>query len=278
MKKFALLFLCILLLPCFALADLTVSFLDVGQGDCTIIDCNGHKMIIDGGEKADYIYSYLDAHSIDAFDYVIATHPHKDHIGGLPAVLRKCSVYKIYSPVTDYDSPQFQDLKKYAQAEIIRPHRLDFFYLDEAIVTFLTDGSLVVEKGKENDVSLVLRIDYKQTSFLFMGDAEKSIENELPSEQLSADVLKVGHHGSSTASTADFLRRVHPDYAVISCGKGYGHPHQTVLDNLYQENVKMELYRTDLQGIITCKSDGYDITFETEKKAESDVFTAPEKK
>lgn len=313
MKKLFILILCVLLIPCAALAELTVYFLDVGQGDCAIIECDGEAMIIDGGlpGQSSKVYSFIESKSaiFTSFEFMIATHPDNDHIGGLPAAIQaaaknlKKKVNTIYSPVKEHDSPRFADLQKLADenhAKIKIPYDKDTINLGKAKVTFYNcshEKKNVVrsafdwvksrfrrddpEEDKENnDMSLVVKIVYGDTSFLFTGDIETDAESRLLSNgiDLNADVLKIAHHGSSSSSSSSFLEKVNPKYAVISCGKGnrYKHPHQQTLDEL--KNRSIDLYRTDLQGMITCHSDGHHVTFETEKKANSSLlFTSPEK-
>ena len=318
MKRFAsiLLVLCMalvfhLLLPDIAMADLTVYYLDVGQGDAAIIVCDGEAMIIDGGlpGQSDKIFTYVqDRLHIDHFIYMIATHPDNDHIGGLPAVFtavrnKKYPIEIIYSPVKEDESPRFGKLKEKADEYHVKiqiPHDGDKKYLGEATVLFYNCGhtkktivrSMVdtfksffhrdddpEEKKENNAISLVVKIIYGETTFLFTGDIEKDTEQTLISSgfDLKADVLKVAHHGSSSSSSYDFLTEISPKYAVISCGEGnsYGHPEQATLDEL--KGMDIELYRTDLQGTIICHSDGHTITFETEKTAKSNVFTTSEK-
>ena len=311
MKRVMVILIYMLLLPSIALADLTVYFLDVQQGDSAIIVCDGEAMIIDGGlpGQSGKIYSFItNKLRFNSFVYIVATHPDNDHIGGLPAVLEatkelnKKAKY-IYSPVDKNDSPRFTDLVNKAKenkVKIKKPSDRDRIDLGEAKVTFLncTDKtksdsfSLTSwfksrflrddpEEDKENnDISLVVKVVYKETTFLFTGDIEKEAEQRLIGSgvNLQADVIKIAHHGSSNSSSFDFLSKVKPKYAVISCGTGnrYGHPHQETLDRLKQMDV--DLYRTDLQGLITCTSDGHSIEFQVEKPAKSDVFTAPEKK
>lgn len=307
MKKLFILILCVLLIPCAALAELTVYFLDVGQGDCAIIECDGEAMIIDGGlpGQSSKVYSFIKDFPSKRFLYMVATHPDNDHIGGLPGALNAfkdsgIKLEKIFSPVTEHDSPRFLDLKNHAEKNGLKikiPYDNQKYYLGNAEVTFYNCNHKkknVVrsavdwvkshlkrddpEEDKENnDMSLVVKIVYGDTSFLFTGDIETDAENRLISDgiDLNVDVLKVAHHGSKTSSSHSFLEKVNPKYAVISCGKSnrFHHPHQQTLDEL--QNIK--LYRTDLQGMITCHSDGHNITFETEKTVSSNLlFISPE--
>lgn len=260
---------------CPAIAEdsgLTVYFLDVGQADAAVIVCDDEVLMIDGGNVADssFVYSYLtNTLGLERIDYMIGTHAHEDHIGGLSAALNACSVGTVYSSVTDYDSDAFRDFRRYAEdrgAALTVPDVGDTFDVGDAEVEFLAP---VYDYDNVNDQSIVVRIEYGDTSFLFTGDAEWDSEHDMidAGADLSADVLKVGHHGSDTSSSYVFLREVMPRYAVISVGEGnsYGHPTEETLSRL--SDVGAEIYRTDLQGTMICRSDGQDITFQTEKSS-----------
>ena len=204
--------------------NLVVYFLNVGQADAAILQCGDEVMMIDGGESSDssLIYSYLTKTlGITHIDYMIATHPHADHIGGLSGALNACSVGVVYSPVRSYDSKQFSSLVKYVQKqghELTVPEIGDSFAFGDAQVQFL---SPMKEYSNINDCSIVVRITHGNNTFLFTGDAEWDAEHDMVDSgyDLSAAVLKVGHHGSYTSSSYVFLREVMPKYAVISCGK-----------------------------------------------------------
>jgi len=276
-------YLCVLLIlahlliyvPASAFTGLTVTFLDVGQGAGAIIQCDGEVMMYDGGgsSSSSLVYSYLrKTLGIEHIDVMVASHPHEDHIGGLSGALNACSVGTIYSPVTEYDSKQFSSLLKYAGKQglsLTIPSAGDTFTIGSATATFLSPAKAY---ENVNDLSLVVRIVYGETSFLFTGDAEWDAEHDMVASgaDLSATVLSVGHHGSNTSSSYVFLREVMPQYAVISVGKGnsYGHPTENVLSRL--RDAGAQVYRTDLQGTITCTSDGHTVSFETEKSTIAD--------
>ena len=264
MKKGIALLLILLLLPISAFADLQVHFLDVGQGDCTIVLCDGEAMVIDGGpaSASSFVYSYIrNTLKLTHIDYVISTHPHLDHVYGLSSVLNAAPVDLILTPVLKWDSKAFESMLKYAEMQgtpLSVPQEGDTLQLGSATVTILHCWPEAIDYGRTNDSSIVVRIDYGQTSFIITGDAEDWAEYMMidAGRNLKADVLRVAHHGSNTASTAEFLRTIHPEYAVISVGKdnGYGHPHQEVLGRL--ADIKAEILRTDELGTIIMESDG----------------------
>ena len=259
----------------FAESNLTIHFLDVGQGAAAIIQCDGEVMMFDGGSagNSSFIYSYLqNTLGLEHIDVMVASHPHEDHIGGLSGALNACSVGTIYSPVTEYDSKQFSSLLKYAGKQglsLTVPSVGDTFTIGSATATFLSPAKAY---DNTNDLSLVVRIVYGDTSFLFTGDAEWDAEHDMVDAgiELSSTLLSVGHHGSNTSSSYVFLREVMPEYAVISVGKdnSYGHPSEDTLSRL--RDVGALVYRTDLQGTITCNSDGHTLSFETEKNVTAD--------
>ena len=255
----------------------TVQYLDVGQGDSELIQCDGHYMLIDGGTSkySDKIYATLKAQDITALDFIVNTHPHEDHVGGLSGALQFATVKTALSPVKTYDGEGFKDFKKYLKKQgvsITVPSPGDTFTLGSASVTVLGP---IEDSDDPNNLSIVLRVVYGDTSFLFVGDAQTSEENDIlaSGRTVKSDVLKVGHHGSETSTGADFLAAVAPKYAVIEVGdsNSYNHPNQGTLDRLKAAGVT--LFRTDLQGTITCTSDGKALTFQTGKTASSDVFT-----
>ena len=257
--------------------NLLVYFLDVGQADAAILQCGDEVMMIDGGESSDssLIYSYLTKTlGITHIDYMIATHPHSDHIGGLSGALNACSVGVVYSPVRSYDSKQFSSLVKYTQKQgrdLTVPEVGDSFAFGDAQVQFL---SPMKEYSNINDCSIVVRITHGNNTFLFTGDAEWDAEHDMVDSgyDLSAAVLKVGHHGSDTSSSYVFLREVMPKYAVISCGKdnSYGYPTEAVLSRLRE--VSAQIFRTDLQGEVVFVSDGTTLSFGTEKYADAQML------
>lgn len=246
-----------------------IHFIDVGQGDCSLILCDGKAMLIDGGETSESskVYAYLKKLGVDHLDYIVATHAHSDHIGGLSGALNYASVDTALCPVTSYDSKTFSSFTKYLGLQgvsITVPEPGDTLSLGNASVTILGP-----QKSYEdtNDTSIVMKVVYGKTSFLFTGDAERTAEADIMEAgyDLSATVLKVGHHGSDTSTSYPFLREIMPEYAVIQVGKGnsYGHPTEDTLSKLRDADAKV--FRNDLQGTVICASDGETVSFSTEK-------------
>lgn len=253
-------------------APLRVHVMDVGQGDGILIQMQDHAALIDAGPDTAGagIVQYLKQLGIQKLDYVMVTHPHADHIGGMAAVIEAFPVDTVLmqkldagiAPTTRTYTNLLQTIRA-SGAKVIAPNTGDTYHLGEAqfkiYVPTIADEEL-------NNTSLICRLEYGQKSFLFTGDAEKEAEAEMLKSdfKLQADVLKVGHHGSNTSTSAKFLAAVHPQYAAISCGQdnSYQHPHQKTLKAL--EKQKVQIYRTDLDGAIVFASDGQDITVHTQ--------------
>lgn len=250
-----------------------IQFIDVGQADAALISCDNHYMLIDGGNRDDSsrIYSVLQAAGINHLDIVVGSHAHEDHIGGLPGAFQAADADLVLSPVTEYDSKVFETFKSKAAEKgsgLTVPPTGSTYALGSATVKILG-----LNGGEDtNDTSIILKITYGETSFLFTGDAEYDGEHAVLDRgaDLSATVLKVGHHGSDTSTCYPFLRTVMPQYAVISVGAGnsYGHPADDTLSKLRDAGV--EVFRTDLQGDIFCSSDGKTVSFETQKQANAE--------
>lgn len=261
---------------------LTVSYIDVGQGDSTLIQLpDGKTILIDAGE-VEYgrtVSDYIESLGIKKLDYVIATHPHSDHIGGLPDVISQFDVGAVYMPKAQNNTKIFEKLLTGIQDKGLKINTA------KAGVTLLSEDGLEAEflapNGTSysdlNNYSAVLRLSFGSNSFLFTGDAEAKSEGEILSAygsgQLQSDVLKVGHHGSAYSSSDAFLKAVSPKYAVISCGAGnkYGHPESVILDKL--SGAKVSVYRTDEAGTIVFTSDGSKLT--VDKKASPVKENAP---
>lgn len=256
-----------------------IHFIDVGQADAALIECDGHYMLIDGGNKADssLIYSVLKEEKVHGLDLMIATHVHEDHVGGLPGALNYTTAEKILCPVTSYSSDAFNDFKRYADKNggLTVPKAGDIYALGSASVKILSLNAA----GSTNDSSIVAKVTYRNTSFLFAGDAESSAEqallNSKYASELRSTVLKVAHHGSDNATSMAFLRAVSPEYAVISVGDGnsYGFPDQDVLNRLESEGIT--LCRTDIHGDVYCESDGNTVQFSVIRNVDADPFIAP---
>ncbi|MBQ8432874.1 MAG: MBL fold metallo-hydrolase [Clostridia bacterium] len=246
-----------------------VHFIDVGQADAALVICDGRTMLIDGGNRddSDLIYSYLRKQGVTYLDYVVSTHPHEDHVGGLAGALTAADAGVVLSPVTSFPTAAFQNFVNRVRARglsLTVPKAGDSFLLGSALVTVLGP---VQAYDDVNNSSIVLRIVYGETSFLFTGDMEQEAERDLfeSGVELRSTVLKVGHHGSNSSSTYRFLRAAAPAYGVISVGKDneYGHPTESVLSRL--RDAEVTLYRTDLHGDVVCYSDGKTVSFITQK-------------
>ena len=217
-------------------------------------------------EDSNTVKNYIAKQGITKLDYIVGTHPHEDHVGGLDTVINSFQIGKIYMPKVTSNTKTFLDVVSAIKAKgmkVTAPLVGQTFKVGSATATILAPNSTGYEDL--NNFSIVIRLTFGNNSFLFDGDAEDISENEMLSKGLniSADVLKVGHHGSNSSTTQKFLDKVNPKYAVISVGKdnSYGHPHKSTMDKLKAKGIKV--YRTDESGTIIVNSDGKNITFNT---------------
>lgn len=248
--------------------QLIAHFLDVGEADANIIELpNGQVMIIDAGEKKDSetITNYIDNLNIDYIDYVVATHPHADHIGSLADIITKYSIGSIYMPKISTTSKTYENLLTTIDEDnlTINTGKKGVVILDEDNLKIEILSPTMDKYSNLNNYSLVIKITYMNTTFLYMGDAEEEVEKQL--EDIEADVLKVGHHGSDTSSSVEFLAKVKPQYAVISVGDSnqYDHPSSTIISRL--EKYTKNIYQTSKNGNIIITSDGINIEVQTER-------------
>lgn len=253
-----------------ALPPLEVRFLDVGQADSVLIRVDGQAMLIDAGNNDDAagLVAYLKGLGISRLECVVGTHPHEDHIGGLDKVIGSFEVGKVLMPKVSNNTATYEDVLAAIAAkglQVTSPKVGDAFALGGATFTVLSPAGSSYDEL--NLWSIVLRMTYGGRTFLFTGDAQAVNESEMLASglDLSADVLKVAHHGSTTSSTSAFLAAVSPRIAVIEVGAGntYNHPAQQTLDRL--ADVGATVYRTDEAGTIIVRSDGttLDVSFET---------------
>ena len=244
--------------------DLSIDFIDVGQADSILVRNQDKVMLIDAGtnEAGETVVNYLKNLGITKIDYLIGTHPHEDHIGGLDDVINNFDIGQIYMPKIETTTKTFEDVLDAIENKnltVTAPNKGDKIELGQAVGEFMTEP--ILDKDNLNVSSLVLRLEFGNTSYLFMGDAEE--ENEETIRWPKTDVLKVGHHGSSTSSSESFLEQVQPKYAIIMAGKdnSYGLPKQETIDKL--NNIGCEIYRTDEDGTIQMTSDGNTIEIKT---------------
>lgn len=249
-------------------SELMISYMDVGQGDAAYIKVNGNDILIDAGPRSNSkeLLEQLKAKNIDDFELVIATHPHEDHIGGMVDVFKEYEVKAFYSPKITHTTKTYENLVKAVK--------------DEGLKTKELKGGMVIDLGEGakfevftpqkseyeelNDYSPIMKLSFGATSYLFTGDAEKLAEEEALAKyktSLDSDVIKFGHHGSSSSSSNAFIEAVSPKYGIISCAKDnkYGHPHRETLDIIKKYNIKT--FRTDTDGEIILTSDGKSINF-----------------
>ncbi len=253
---------------------LRVNYIDVGQGDSIFIQLpNKETMLIDAGEayEVDKVINYLNNLSIKRIDYVVGTHPHTDHIGGLESVINTFDIGSIYMPNAISTSKTYEDLLTTISNKGLKVKTA------KSGVVVLNEDNLKLEfiapnsdnYSNLNNYSAVLKLTYLDNTFLFMGDAETLSEDEITSD-VKADVIKVGHHGSDSSSSVEFVKKVNPEYAIIMVGEGnsYNHPYQSIINRYLSMDAKV--LRTDLDGNIICDSDGIDVSCKGDKESSSD--------
>lgn len=241
-------------------SDVSVHFLDIGQGDSIFVELpNGECMLIDAGvaNKGEFIESYISESGYNKIDYLVATHPHADHIGSMAYIVSNMDIGQVYMPNVSTTTKTYEKLLESIQQKgvKIKSAKAGMNIVEESDLRVDILAPVKIDEDELNNCSIIIKITYGYDSYLFIGDAEKE-ELDTVSSDLSADVLKVGHHGSRTSTTEKFLEQVNPKYAVISCGadNDYGHPHKETIDLLEMLDVKY--YRTDIEGTITITSDG----------------------
>lgn len=248
--------------------ELMVYFLDVGQADSILIRACNNNMLIDAGNNEDgaLIVSYLKELGVEQLDYVVGTHPHEDHIGGMDDIINNFDIETYMMPDVLSTTKTFEDVLTALSNNNLTylvPKEGSSYDLGSADVKIIYVGE---EGGDLNDASVVLKLTYGDNSFLFTGDATSNVEEELleSNANIKSDVLKVAHHGSDYSSTNEFIDAVNPEYAVISVGKNnsYNHPSLNTLEKFNKRGIKV--YRTDEDNTIIFTSNGSDLTITTE--------------
>lgn len=248
-------------------SNLKIYFVDVGQADCILINDNNEYSLIDAGnnEDGEKLVKYFKDLGITKFKYVFGTHAHEDHIGGMDNIIENFQIEHFYMPDAITTTRTFEEVLDALEEKNIAFETPK----EDENLTFSDTDFKVLHVGKDkkdlNDTSIVLKLTYKNTSYLFMGDATSSVEKDILDKDIKSDVLKVGHHGSQYSSTISFLKKVSPKYAIIEVGKNnsYNHPKEVTLKKL--EDLGAKIYRTDEDGTIILTSDGENMSFETVK-------------
>ena len=250
-----------------------IHYIDVGQGDCILIQVNNKNLLIDSGPSSNRkdLLNYLEKLDIKKFDYIIATHPHEDHIGNMDTIIKRYNIGSFYSPKVITSSTTFENMisalvDKNLKINVLKKgvKGIDLGKNTEIEVFSPLEN---ISSDNLNDYSPIIKITFFNNSFLFTGDAEISTEDTVLSQNnnLNCDILKVGHHGSSTSTSTDFLISTNPSVAIISVGKNnsYGHPTSETLSLLNSYNIRT--IRTDINGTVIAISDGKNINISTVK-------------
>lgn len=250
----------------------SVHFIDVVQGDATLIQTQSKNILVDTGEDSmqEELLKYLQGVGVDRLEYLILTHPDADHIGNASIILQQIPVEKVLMPDISTDTLCYLNT-----INIIRDKNIvvnypavgQVYQVDDINITVLAPHEEMLKTGNTNDASIGIKMVHGSNSYVMCGDAGAASEKLMTQSgiDIEADVLKCGHHGSSTSTSEQFLRQVNPTYAVISCGKEnkYGHPHQEVLSRLQEDDV--QIYRTDEMGTIVAEDDGNTVKWSSER-------------
>lgn len=254
---------------------ISIHYIDVGQGDSILINVNNKNLLIDSGPKDSQtdLLNYLDNLNIHSLDYIIATHPHEDHIGNMSKIIEKYNVISFYSPKVSHTSKCFEDMitslrNKNLKINIIKAGTSSINLGPNTLVTVYSPINKIYDDNY-NNYSPIIKIQFGKTSFMFTGDAEELVEKQVVknNKNLKANVLKIGHHGSSTSSCKEFIDAVNPSVFIISVGKfnDFNHPSKSTLDLLNSYDNK-KIFRTDNDGTIIIRSDGYKLFKSNYKK------------
>lgn len=245
------------------LKGIKITYFDVGQADSILIQTNNENMLIDAGNNSDgsNLVAYLKNEEINNFKYVVGTHAHEDHVGGMDDIIYNFNIEHFYMPDVISTTKTFEDILDALENKQVRfetPNIDDTFNLGEATIKIIYIGK---DSNNLNNTSIVLKLKYKNAEFLFMGDLEKDIEKQLLDKDIKADILKVGHHGSNTSSSKEFIEKVKPSISIISVGNNnkYNHPNKSTLDILNKNNSRV--LRTDELGTIIVTSDGFKVNY-----------------
>lgn len=252
-------------------SSILIHFIDVGQGDCILIQVNNKNMLIDAGSNGVHskVISYLKNTGIKKINYFIITHPHEDHVGGASDVIDTFNIQKLYAPkkISNIDAfkKMILSLKKRNKKINIAKAGVSLDMGKNTICEIIAPNNKSYEST--NNYSSVIKLVYKNNKFLFLGDAEELSENEILNTKydISSDVIKIGHHGSKTSTSTSFLNKVKPKIAIISCGKNndYNHPNTEIINRL--KKVFCKIYRTDVHGDIILIGNGKDLKILTKK-------------